>query len=174
MPVLFRPANLVDDGAEEDEHVLQEDSNSRPLNANTWDDIASKEYPAGTNEGAKAEHEAEEEPDPCPIRPNAAVSVHVSTHLSITHCVHHEHGQGGNNSTDMVGVVEVFILWVLGSGINDAPPPQSKQASRHHGGQEVASLPRVPILTYGRHVLCDGYAAPWHLPGFRWLRYEVV
>ena len=38
----------------------------------------------------------------------------------------HEHGQGGNNSTHMVGMIEIFILWVLGSSINDAPPPQSK------------------------------------------------
>lgn len=31
LPVLLGAADLVDDGADEDEHVLQEYSNSRPL-----------------------------------------------------------------------------------------------------------------------------------------------
>lgn len=31
LPAFLRPADLVNNGADEDKHVLQEDSNSRPL-----------------------------------------------------------------------------------------------------------------------------------------------
>lgn len=161
-PVLLRATNLVDDGAEEDEHVLEEDGNSWPLDLRLWNDITSKEDPTSSNKRAKAEHESEEEPYACPIGSNAAIGVHVAPHLPIANRIHHKQGESGNDSTHMVRMIEVCGAGVSGSCVDDKPPAQGKHSTRSNSSHKVPSLTSVPVLTYSWHVLCDCYTTLRH------------
>lgn len=154
-PIVFGTSNFIDDWAEEDEHVLEEYSNTRPEECTLWDDITPKEDPAGSNEGAETKHETKEEPDTRTEGTHASVRIHVPSHLPIAHWVNHEHGNCSNDPAHVIGMIELIIAWVLGRCVNYAPPPDCKQCSRNHRSDEISPLARVPVLAQGGHVV-------WH------------
>ena len=97
-----------------------------------------------TYERAKAHHETKEKPDPTADRSHAAISVAFTPEQAVGDSIDHEHGDGGEDSTEMENIPGV--LMVTCRGIQSKPPPTEKEESCCDGGNFVSLFTEINVL----------------------------
>lgn len=148
-PEIFSATKLEHHRTKEDERDLQEHSDSWPVRLETLHDVEAKENPGSSNEWAKGQQEPKKQPHSGTCLSQASISVWFPTDLTIRYGVNNKKGQGCYSSWSVVGMIEVFIVWVESRSINHHPPAREEHHSRDNGCHKISPLPKFDAVTLG-------------------------
>lgn len=143
LPQIFCASKLEDQTPKENECILEENGNPRIHNWLHRHYESSKQNPHGGNERAKRKHETDEEPNSSTRLSHAALAVAVTSHLAIRNSIYHEEGHRGDDSTGVVGVVELPLIGILHCRVYYDPPAGEEQNTSSYGRNGVPSLSPV-------------------------------
>lgn len=145
LPEILCTPELEDQTPKENECILEEDGDTRVDRRFLRHDESSKQDPHGGDEGAKSQHEANEEPHSSACLSHAAFAVAVSSHLAIGNSIYHEKRHRSYDPTRMVGMMKLSLPGVFHCSVDDDPPTSEEQDSSSYRSDGVSSLSPVHI-----------------------------